>query len=136
MDPKPPTAKEQFLDAVSQYSPNNSFMLRIGKASVMINDGSNTPFDLNDNQVYIQDVRADEPGEGEGTRALKIMGGLADMFNIEILADIVGSSQGQPYELARAQRFYQKNGYVAHPSDPRVMVRGPSLVAGEGGPGM
>ena len=106
------TFVDEFHAQNSEPAPLGMDGKRVGKANVSL---SSDPYDPN--KAHLEMLRADEPGKGQGARALKKTLQLADKHGTTVQLDAVPVGKGGPAE-AKLIEFYEKHGFQLAPEAP------------------
>ncbi len=121
---EPATAKtmlDEFHAQNTEPAPIGMAGKRVGEANVSLSSDPHDP-----NRAHVEMLRADEPGKGQGSAALKQVTDLADKHGITLQLDAVPVGKTGPNAEA-LMKFYAKHGFKPAPEAPgataKTMVR-------------
>ena len=108
------TFKDEFHHMFQDTAPLGRSGKRVGKANVSV---SSAPQLEGPNRVHLETLEADEPGKGQGQRALRKVLDLADKHGVTVQLNAVPMGKAGPEE-AKLIEFYKKNGFKMAPEAP------------------
>lgn len=124
------SAKEQFRQALAaatvEGEPDTGVYEFEGVVVITIPPENQIPFDLAEDEVYIVGLksRAQQTEHRHGSRALALLGTLADHLNIALTLNVLPIGAGAP-PREKLFEFYGKQGFVLISGEGSFMRREP-----------
>lgn len=124
------SAKEQFIKALAAVAPeevpDTGLYCFEDVVCIALASDVQIPYALEDDEVYIVGVtsHAQRTEQRHGSRAMEMLGRIADQFNVTLMLDAVpvGADAPTPEKL---REFYSKQGFVQIEKGRPFMYREP-----------
>lgn len=111
------------VEGASTQAADNPAARRIGNASFEL---THDPFDAN--TLHLADLSADQPGKGEGSKALARITDLADRHGVTLTLDAHPTGPNA-MPLPKLVQVYGRHGFMPQGDDETFMVRTPQVTA-------